>query len=158
MSDEQIVTLYLQRNETAISATHDRYGPYCYSIAHRILDSAQDSQECVNDTWLRTWNSIPPQRPRALKSFLAKITRNLAFDRFKRERTRKRGAGEIQLALDELEECVAAHSDVESEVLSEELKRSIDRFLRSRPTRSGTYSCGGISMWSPPPPSRSGTA
>ena len=133
MSDEQIVTLYFQRNETAIRATRDRYGPYCHSIADRILGSAEDAQECVNDTWLRAWNSIPPQRPRVLRSFLAKITRNLAFDRFKREHTRKRGSGEIQLALDELAECVAANSDVESEVLSEELKRYIDRFLRELP-------------------------
>lgn len=133
MSDEQIVALYFQRDETAIRATNDRYGPYCRSIANRILDNAEDAQECVNDTWLRAWNSIPPQRPRVLRSFLAKITRNLAFDRFKREHTRKRGSGEIQLALDELEECVAARSDVESEVLTEELKRCIGRFLRELP-------------------------
>lgn len=129
MSDEEIIKLYQQRNEAAISATNDSYGTYCYSIANRILRSAEDSRECVNDTWLRTWHAIPPQHPRCLRTFLAKITRNLAFDRFKREHAHKRGAGEIQLALDELEECVPARSDVEGEVLSQELKHSIDGFL-----------------------------
>lgn len=130
MSDEQIVRLYQQRDEAAISATNDSYGTYCYSIVNRILCNAEDSWECVNDTWLRAWRSIPPQCPRCLRTFLAKIARNLAFDRFKRERAHKRGAGEIQLALDELDECVAAKSDVEAEVFSEEMKRCIDSFLR----------------------------
>lgn len=130
VSDEEIIKLYQQRNETAIHATDDRYGAYCYSIANGILHSAEDARECVNDAWLRAWNAIPPQHPRCLRMFLAKITRNLAFDRFKREHAHKRGSGEIQLALDELEECVPAQSDVEGEVLSQELRRGIDAFLR----------------------------
>ena len=130
MSDEQIIELYQKRSEVAIRATNDSYGAYCYSIANRILRNAEDSWECVNDTWLRAWNSIPPQCPQCLRTFLAKITRNLAFDRFKREHAHKRGAGEIQLALDELEECVAAKSDVEAELFSGEMKRCIDSFLR----------------------------
>ena len=129
MSDEQIIELYQKRDEIAIRATNDSYGAYCYSIANRILRNAEDSWECINDTWLRVWSSIPPQCPRCLRTFLAKITRNLAFDRFKREHAHKRGAGEIQLALDELEECVAARSDVEAEVFSEEMKRCINSFL-----------------------------
>ena len=135
MSDEEIIELYFQRDEAAVSATSDRYGPYCYSIAHRILHSAEDAWECVNDTWLRVWNCVPPQRPRCLRPFLAKITRNLAFDRFKRERAHKRGDGELQLALDELDECAAGASDVESEVLSAALKDCIHRFLRGLPAR-----------------------
>jgi len=133
MSDEQIIELYQQRNETAISATNDTYGTYCYSIANRILRNIEDSWECVNDTWFRAWNSIPPQYPRCFRIFLAKITRNLALDRFKREHAHKRGSGEIQLALDELDECVAAKSDVEAEVFSEELKRCINSFLQGLP-------------------------
>ena len=133
MSDEQIIELYWQRDEAAVSATDGRYGPYCRSIANRILRSAEDARECVNDVWLRAWEAIPPQRPQHLRSFLAKITRNLAFDRFKRDHARKRGGGEIQLALDELEECAAPGSDVEAEVISEELKRSMNRFLRELP-------------------------
>ena len=129
MSDEQIIELYQKRDEIAIRATNDSYGAYCYSIANRILRNAEDSWECVNDTWLRVWSSIPPQCPQCLRTFLAKITRNLAFDRFKREHAHKRGAGEIQLALDELEECVAARSDVEAEVFSEEMKRCINSFF-----------------------------
>ena len=130
MSDDQIIELYQQRKETAIDATSNSYGAYCYSIANRILHNPEDSWECVNDTWLRAWSSIPPQYPRCLKTFLAKITRNIAFDRFKYEHACKRGAGAIQLALDELEECIPAGSDVEGEVLSQELKRGIDSFLR----------------------------
>lgn len=133
MSDEQIIELYQKRNEIAIRATNDSYGAYCYSIANRILRSAEDSWECVNDTWLRAWSCIPPQCPKCLRTFLAKITRNLAFDRYKREHAHKRGAGEIQLALDELEECVAASSDVEADLFSEEMKRCIDGFLRGLP-------------------------
>ncbi len=129
VSDAEIIELYQQRNELAISATNDSYGQYCYTIANRILCSAEDSWECVNDTWLRIWNSIPPHHPQCLRAFLAKITRNLAFDRFKREHAHKRGGGEIQIALDELEECVAAKYDVETEVLSEEMKRCIRCFL-----------------------------
>ena len=133
MSDEQIIELYQKRNELAIRATNDSYGAYCYSIANRILRNTEDSWECVNDTWLRAWSSIPPQCPKCLKTFLAKITRNLAFDRYKREHAHKRGAGEIQLALDELEECVAAKSDVEAELISGEMQRCIDSFLRGLP-------------------------
>lgn len=130
VSDEEVIRLYQQRDEAAIRATDDRYGAYCYSIANGILCSAEDARECVNDTWLRAWNAIPPQHPRCLRAFLAKITRNLAFDRFKREHAHKRGSGELQLALDELEECVPASADVEGEVLSQELKRGINAFLQ----------------------------
>lgn len=133
VSDEEIIKLYQQRSEAAILATDGHYGAYCYSIANGILRSAEDARECVNDTWLRAWGAIPPQHPRCLRTFLAKITRNLAFDRFKREHAHKRGNGEIQLALDELEECVPASADVEGEVLSQELKRGIDAFLRGIP-------------------------
>lgn len=129
MTDDEIIVLYQRRSEAAVQATSDKYGAYCYSIADRILRSAEDSRECVNDTWMRAWSAIPPQCPRCLRAFLAKITRNLAFDRFKREHARKRGAGEIQLALDELEECVPAGADVEGEVLSQELRRCMDSFL-----------------------------
>ena len=135
MSDEQIIELYQQRKETAINETSNSYGSYCFSIANRILHDAEDSWECVNDTWLRVWGSIPPQQPKCFRAFLAKITRNLAFDRFKREHAYKRGSGEIQLALDELDECIPAKSDVEGEVLSQELKRSIDSFLREIPEK-----------------------
>lgn len=135
MTDDEIIALYQRRDESAIQATSDSYGPYCHSIADRILGSQEDAEECVNDTWLRAWNTIPPQRPNCLRMFLAKITRNLAFDAFKRGRAGKRGGGELLLALDELEECVSDGSDVESAVITEELRRGVDRFLRELPRR-----------------------
>ena len=80
-----------------------RYGAYCFSIANGILDNAQDSEECVNDTWLRAWNAIPPTRPAVLKVFFAKITRHLSFDRYKARKSLKRGGGNVWLVLDELQ-------------------------------------------------------
>ncbi|HIS44572.1 MAG TPA: RNA polymerase subunit sigma-70, partial [Candidatus Scatomorpha merdigallinarum] len=80
MTDTEIIELYWQRDEEAIVQTDMRYGPYCFSLAQRILDCREDSHECVNDTWYRTWRSIPPQRPSYFRAFLAKITRRLALD------------------------------------------------------------------------------
>ena len=82
MKDSQIVELYWNRDERAIRETSTRYGRYCYAIADNILHDPEDAEECVNDTWMRAWNAMPPQRPGRLRMFLAKITRNLSFDRF----------------------------------------------------------------------------
>lgn len=131
MDDRTIIDLYNQRNEQAISETSRKYGAYCFSIANRILSDEQDCEECVNDTWLKTWNSIPPAMPDCLRLFLAKITRNLAFDRFKELSRQKRGGREIPLVLEEMSECLPDHCSVETQVEEEELMRSINRFLRS---------------------------
>ena len=90
MQDEKIVELYWSRDEAAIKETAERYGDYCHSVASNILSSPEDCEECVNDTYLRAWNGIPPQRPNSLRAFLAKITRNLAFDRYKAQTAQKR--------------------------------------------------------------------
>ena len=103
-NDAQIIDFYWNRDAQAISASMDRYGAYCFSIADGILNNAQDAEECVNDTWLRAWNAIPPTRPTVLKVFFAKITRHLSFDKYKAEKALKRGGGNIQLVLDELAE------------------------------------------------------
>ena len=100
MEDSQIMELYWQRSADAIAQTAGKYGAYCLAIAEHNLRSAEDSEECVNDTWLRAWNAIPPQRPGSLRMFLAKITRNLAFDRLRAQSAEKRGGGEITLVLD----------------------------------------------------------
>ena len=81
MEDEKIVQLYWQRDERAISVTAEKYGPYCTAIAHNILRSRRDEEECVNDTWLAAWNAMPPHRPSVLSAFLGRLTRNLAFNR-----------------------------------------------------------------------------
>lgn len=106
MEDRKILELYLTRSEQAIRETEAKYGGYCYSVAMNILENRQDAQECVSDTWFSAWNSIPPQSPRVLATFLGSITRNLAIDRWRERRAGKRGGGEMQLALDELSGCV----------------------------------------------------
>lgn len=129
MKDQQIIELYWQREEAAITESSLKYGAYCHTIAQNILHSPEDSDECVNDTWLRVWNAMPPQRPTRLRMFLAKITRNLAFDRFKAQTAGKRGHGEIALILDELNECIPGQTDVESALIAKELADSMNQFI-----------------------------
>ncbi|HCF50233.1 MAG TPA: RNA polymerase subunit sigma-70 [Syntrophomonas sp.] len=137
MNDEQIIELYWQRNEKAIQATKTKYGSYCHTIAYNILGHREDANECVNDTWLQAWNAMPPQRPARLRMFLAKITRNLSFNKFKAKRAKKRGGGEIEIVLDELEECLADKSNVESAYQAKELGQSINQFVRTLSERDG---------------------
>ncbi len=131
MQDLQIISLYFERDEQAIVETNRKYGSYCFAIANNILQNQEDSEECVNDTWLRTWNSIPPARPNHLKLFLAKITRNLSFDKYKAKHSQKRGDGELPLVLDELEFCVADSSDVEGELIAKEMEQKVLSFVQN---------------------------
>ena len=122
MEDTKIIDLYFERNEAAITETDQKYGAYCRSIAWNILQNHEDLEECVSDTWLRAWNAMPPQRPRVLRQFLAKITRNLSLDRFRAGHAQKRGSGEVPLALEELKECVGSGdpaTDAERKLLEE---------------------------------------
>ena len=135
MEDSQIIELYWQKDPEAIAQTAGKYGAYCFTIANNILNSAEDAEECVNDTWLRAWNAMPPQRPKVLRLFLAKITRNLSFDRFQARNAEKRGGGEIALVLDELEECLAGKADVEAAQEDKELGQCIQSFIRALPER-----------------------
>lgn len=135
MEDSAIIGLYWERNEQAIQETDVKYGPYCHTIAYNILENQEDSEECVNDTWLRAWNSMPPQRPNYLRLFLGKITRNLSLDVWKNKQAGKRGGGELALALDELTECVADTKDVEGALQAKELAETIERFLHTLPKR-----------------------
>lgn len=135
LEDDQIIELFWQRSETAIQKTDEKYGSYCYAVANQILSNHQDSEECVNDTWLRAWNGIPPQRPGILRQFLAKITRNLAFDRYKARKTAKRGRGVIEEVLEELEGCIGSGFDVEEEILGKELEESIRCFVQTLSNR-----------------------
>ena len=91
MNDHEIIALFFARQENAISATADKYGNYCHAIAYNILFNNSDAEECVNDTYLGAWNSIPPQKPNNLAAYLGKITRNLALNRYKRNTVAKRG-------------------------------------------------------------------
>mgnify|MGYP003293305686 CR=1 FL=1 len=102
MEDNQIVALYWKRDEEAIRATDQKYGPFCHAIAYNILASHEDAEETVNDTYAGAWNAIPPHRPGVLSSFLAKLTRRISLNRWRDNRAGKRGGGQVPLALDEL--------------------------------------------------------
>ena len=130
MEDKRIVDLYWARDPQAIEQSQARYGTHCHRIALRILDNRQDAEECVNDTFLRAWNAIPPQKPARLGAFLGRITRHLALDRYEQRTADKRGGGQIALLLDELQECLPDGEDVAEEV---QLKDLLDRFLSTLP-------------------------
>lgn len=133
MDDAKIVQLYWDRNEQAIPAAADKYGNYCTSIAKNILGNREDAEECVNDTYLNAWNSMPPHRPSILSTFLGKIVRNLSFNRYKHNTADKRGGGELPMVLDELSDLVSGRDDVEQEIDHKELVKAIDTFLDGLP-------------------------
>ncbi len=141
LDDEKIVELYWDRDEQAIPATSEKYGSYCMSIAKNILDSHEDAEECVNDTYLNAWNSMPPHRPSILSTFLGKITRNLSFNRYKHNTAHKRGSGELPSVLDELSDLVSGN-DVEKEFDAKELVKAIDTFLGTlTPVKRSIFVC-----------------
>ena len=129
MNDQEIIALYWAKQERAISATAEKYGSYCHTIAYNILYDHFDAEECVNDTYLGAWNSIPPQRPNRLTAFLGKITRNLALNRYKHNKAAKRGGGQVEIALSELENCIPDIKGVEQIVEEALLVSVINRFL-----------------------------
>ena len=136
MTDEQIVNLYWQKDESALRESENAYGAYCRALAERIV-SAEDARECVNDAYLRAWDAIPPERPAHLRAFLAKLTRNAALDRYRAYSAEKRGGGAADAVLDELSEVVGAGEDAESAVTAKELGAAVNRFVRSLPRREG---------------------
>ena len=135
LEDSKIIDLYWARKEQALAETDAKYGSYCRTIARNILRNFEDTEECVSDTWLHAWNSMPPQRPGILSAFLGRITRKLSFDRCKYQQAAKRGGGALPLALDELGECIPASGRVEHALEQKELAAAIDRFLRTLPER-----------------------
>lgn len=134
-SDAEIVDLYWARSESAITATADKYGSYCHAISYRILSDHADADECVNDTYLDAWNSMPPHRPSVLSTFLGKIARRISIDRWRRSHAEKRGGGEIPLALDELSEVVGSPDGGVADALdAQALADGVNAFLRRLPT------------------------
>lgn len=135
MEDKQILDLYWERSETAIVETERKYGRYCHYIAYQILHNDEDAKEVVNDTYLKTWNTIPPQRPDPLKPYVGMISRQLALDVYEAQHAQKR-SGQVPLVLDELSECISGHevgADIgESVALSD----SLSRFIWALPRRT----------------------
>jgi RNA polymerase sigma-70 factor (ECF subfamily) len=127
MNDSEVIELFWQRSEDALSACDQMFGKYCRSIVRNILDNDADVDECVNDTWLRAWNTIPPSRPTHLKAFLGKISRNLALDRHEMARAQKRGRGTTEISFDEL-------GEIQAQSMNEgEITEVISDFLRTDP-------------------------
>ena len=129
MEDSRIIELYWQRNEAAIAETDSKYGRYCYRIASNILQSSEDAEEAVNDTYVGAWNAMPPHRPTKLSTFLGKITRQLSLKKLRERNAQKRGGGEIMLALCELEECVPSAQSIDEQIDAKELAEIINQFL-----------------------------
>ena len=130
MEDQNIIALFFDRSEQAIVETDKKYGGLCYSIAYHILDNREDSEECVSDTYLAAWKTIPPRRPSVLSAFLSKMTRHISIDRWRRVNAKKRGGGQMLLALEELGDCVGSQT-MESELTRRELTRILNDFLSS---------------------------
>lgn len=136
MKDEAIIALYWQRSEEAIIQTDRKYGRYCRSIAFNILENDDDTDECLNDTYLKAWNIIPPKRPTFLSALLAKVTRNLALDRQKFSRAEKRGGGQVPLVLEELADCIPGGTDAEEILENRMVTKLLNQFLLSLPQRT----------------------
>ena len=129
MDDTKIVNLYWARSEQAISETAAKYGKYCRTISFNILANADDADECVNDTYMGAWNSMPTHRPSHLAPYLAKLTRWLSLNRLRESNSLKRGGGEVSAVLDELAETLDSGIDTEKELEIKELNREIRRLL-----------------------------
>lgn len=129
LDDSKIIDLFYERSEQAIDELDKKYGSIIRKTAANILRDRQDAEECLNDTYLGCWNSIPPHKPDPLISFVCKIARNLAVSRLRSETAAKRNSG-LDLVLDELEEFIPSKDDVEAECIAKELVSAIDRFLQ----------------------------
>ena len=129
MEDSKIIDLYFARDEKAIYETQIKYGSYCYAIAYNILHNNEDSQECVSDTYLDTWNAIPPHRPSIFSTFIGKITRRISIDKYRKLNAQKRTNGELELSFNELEECIASETSVQDKIDEQHLVDSINSFL-----------------------------
>lgn len=149
MRDYEIVNLYWKRSEAAIAETSAKYGSYCHAISYNILNNDEDAEECVNDTWLGAWNSMPPQRPNRLAAYLGKITRNFSLNRYKQYAAEKRGGSQTELALAELEDCIPASATIEQMVEEKALVEAINRFLMLSRSRSAISSSGAIGISTP---------
>lgn len=132
MEDYMILDLFWARSEKAVTETSAKYGKFCTGISMQILHSEPDAEECVNDTWLHAWNSIPPSRPSILKAYLGKITRNLSLDRWKRNTAQKRGGSQVELMLEELGDCIPSVDSVQVEVETKAIAEIISRFLKEQ--------------------------
>ncbi len=132
-TDEAIIELFFERSEEAIQSTMDKYGALLRSLAWNILGNREDVEECLSDTYLSVWNSVPPEHPMYLKAYLCKIARNYALDKVKEKTRSKRGGGQANLLLEELSECLASQSDTAKTLEINEMGHVISGYLREQP-------------------------
>lgn len=133
MDDMEIIGLFWVRDERALRETQQKYGSYCSAIAYNILSSPEDCQECVQDAYMKLWDTIPPQKPRCLRAYLGRITRNLSLNRLRAMTAQRRGGGFQHLPLEELRDLVSGQGDPPSELEKQQLADSISVFLRLLP-------------------------
>ena len=129
MNDNEIIELFFRRNQDGILEAQEKYGAYCLAVARNILGDEEDSRECLNDLWLRAWNAIPPERPRLLKAWLARVIRNLAINRREKASAQKRQADQFTLSLSELDECIPDPGTTEERTYVRELSKALNAFL-----------------------------
>lgn len=134
MEDNEIVQLFLRRDERALKETQNKYERLCRSIAENILKSRTDAEECVNDAYLKVWNSIPPHEPKSLAAFIARIAKTTALDIYDTYHAEKRGGGEGYVPLDDLSDIIASGDSVESSAETRELLAEINAFLSTLPS------------------------
>ena len=135
MDDVMIVSLFEARDESALAETQKKYENYCRTIAERILSSREDAEECVNDAYRKAWDTIPPQKPTSLASYMGMLTRQLSLNRLRQNKSAKRGGGDVPLVLEELQECISDRSDVPgADDLA--LRDTLNRFLGELPKRT----------------------
>ena len=149
MKDEEIVALYWERSEDAIRETAAKYRAYLSRIAVQILNDPEDSEECVSDTYLAAWNSMPEHRPAVLSTYLGKITRQISIDLFRRKNSQKRCASEYALSLSELEDCFSSGETPEQELDGKLLDRAINTFLRTLPENARRVFIGRYYFFDP---------
>ena len=137
MEDKEIIDLYFKRDEEAVRETGKKYGHYCFTVAYHILFDSFDSEECVNDTWLKAWETIPPERPRLLQYYLAKITRYFALDRLRTKTRQKRGGTQAEEAFEELQNLFSDGNDPEKEYDRKVLGQLISGFIRRQRRMDG---------------------
>lgn len=138
MEDKEIVDLYWARSEEAIIQTDKKYGRYCHYIAYQILSDDMDAEEIVNDTYLKTWNTVPPNRPDPLKGYVGMISNQLALDRYDSKTAAKRGGGQMPAVLHELSECIPSGDDGADIGQSVALRDALARFLKALPEKTRT--------------------
>ena len=129
LTDQEIVELYWQREERAIKETERKYGSYLYTIAYNIVHDKLDCEECLNDTYIGTWGRIPPARPNVFKAFVAKIMRNIALDRFRKNRASKRVPAELVMSLEELDECIPSEKSPEDIYFVKEIGKILNDYI-----------------------------